>query len=160
MLTVKKSPAEWRKLAGLLALVLLAGTPLAVFFSMTVGLITGLVVLFVPLYVLAAWQIVTAVSVSLCLWRQWFVAARVVGCACLLGPASGVALWYWRKYDACQKSDDVAKCLAYLNGSPLLPFFVGVVVLVALVASGAVLWIVHNAQRDSGETTANPSPNH
>lgn len=150
--------AHWLKLAGLLTFFFAVGTPFMALIAGTIGLLTGLIVLIVPVYVLVAWATITSIFVCLCLWRRWAVAAGAVGCLFMLGPASGVASWYARELHRCEHALDPAKCSAYLNGSPLLPFFVGVCVVAALLGSAIAVVVAVTAQRSFLDPVPGPRP--
>lgn len=145
---MKLTPKQWLRCAQLLAAMLLFGTPMAAFFSLTVGLITGLIILIVPGYLFGAWLAMAGIVVSLCLWRQRPLLARILGGGATLGPAGAAVGSYAVALARCRHAPDPARCYEYINGSPLLPFFVGVCALVGLAAFG-VVWVVAGAQRPS-----------
>jgi hypothetical protein len=82
-----RGPDErWLKVAQGLALVVGLSIPAFIGFGLTIGLITGLVVLVAPFYVLGFQMGLTALVVSLCLWRRRYGVARVLGTPLVLVP--------------------------------------------------------------------------
>lgn len=130
---------RWLKSAKWLALLAGISVPIFIFFGLTIGLITGLVVVLAPVYALALQMGIAGIAVSLCLWRRSYVLARAVGLVLVVVPELGFAGWYVRARILCGQAPDPRACLEYLDGSPLLR----VLVVVGLLASGlgsVVLW--------------------
>ncbi|MEZ5116749.1 MAG: hypothetical protein R2737_10815 [Candidatus Nanopelagicales bacterium] len=142
------TPRAWLRTALLAALGLLVITPLAVAFGITFGLISGLIVLMIPAYVVLVWLVATTVTVALCMWREHPALARALGTVVALGPAVTAVVLYARASLNCRGAVDERACYDYLNGSPLLPILVGLSVVVALAAAVAV-WAATAARRAS-----------
>jgi hypothetical protein len=129
------SPIRWGRLALICLAALPVGTIGFAVMSMTVGLITGLIVVMIPLWGLFVQGTLTLLFVSLCMKARLSIAARVVGGVCLLAPAVYATLQYAGAISLCHRLDDSEACLAYLNGSPpLLQFAVVAYGIVSLVA--------------------------
>src|SRR5688572_14585728 len=130
---------RWRKVAQGLALAIGISIPAFVVFGLTIGLITGCVVLVAPLYVLGFQMGLAALVVSLCLSRRRHGLALLLGTPLLLVPEVLFAGWYVRERHRCAIAADPQACFAYLDGSPLLMAFVILAAIVSLVACAA-LW--------------------
>jgi hypothetical protein len=128
------SPIRWGRVALICLAALPVGTIGFAFMSMTIGLITGLIVVMIPLWGLFVQGTMTLLLVSLCMKGRLSIAAHVVGGVCLLAPAVYAALQYAGAISLCHRLDDPEACLAYLNGSPLLQFAVVAYGIVSLVA--------------------------
>ena len=122
-------PLHYGHLALALTVLLLVGSGAFWAFGLTFGLISGLVVLMAPLYPLLVQALGMAIVVSLCLWRRSYLGALLLGLCCALLPQGLLVAWYGRELWRCQVAVDPAPCFGYLNGSPLLPFFIGLAVL-------------------------------
>ena len=132
-------------LAVLLPVLLLAGSVIYWAFGLTFGLISGLVLLMAPLYPLLFQAGVTATVVSLCLWREAFRTAIVLGLGCVILPQAALVAWYGRELWRCQHAADPSACFDYLNGSPILPALVGLALLVAAVEATGVVVVAGGA---------------
>jgi hypothetical protein len=144
----------WRKVALGLALAIGLSIPTFIVFGLTIGLITGLVVLVAPLYVLALQMGIAALVVALCLWRRRYGLARLLGMPLVIVPEVLFAGWYLRERHRCVVAADPRACFAYLDGSPLLMAFVLLASIVSLVMCGMLWYVVAQAATTS---TALPS---
>jgi hypothetical protein len=111
------------------------------FFGITIGLITGLIVVMIPLYVLFVQATVSLMLVSLCMKVAAPTAARVVGAVGLLAPVAFAALRYGAELLLCDQGPEAAACRAYINGDPpLVP--VGLVLYAGISVGAAVTFFV------------------
>ena len=116
--------------------VLVFGSVLYWAIALSVGVLTGLVLLLGPAYPFLMSPVLAVFLTSLCWWRGWRWAGFGLGLVVLVAPAAVVSGVYAREWHACTVAADPDACFAYLNGSPVLP--VGVAVVVLMAASGVV----------------------
>jgi hypothetical protein len=140
-----------RRVFGVLTLVLglmlVVGTILCAGVGGTFGLLSGLVVLMVPAWLLYAQALGGAIVTCAALWRGAPRGAAVLGSLAVAVPGAAVVLAYGAAYAQCLAGPDEAGCLDYLNGSPLLPFFVGVTAVLTLGEVAVVLGVARFARR-------------
>jgi hypothetical protein len=134
---VRLTRRQWLTAAGWIVLAWVVATPVVGVISLTIGLVTGLVVVLVPMYLLFSWMCLVAVAVCLAQGRGHRMLARMS--AALLGPVPGllVVAAYVRARQQCSVDPDPAGCFAYLDGSPLL-----VVLIVAVALTGLLAFVV------------------
>ena len=137
------TPREsWNRVARTVALLLAAGSVPYWGFACSFGLLSGLVVLLAPLYVLLFQAALTTIVLALCLARDAYGAARVLGLSLALGPGFAASGWYASKWVECARAADSGACFEYLNGSPLLPIGVAGYALVSTAGAIVVLAVV------------------
>lgn len=145
----------WLKKAKILSLVLLFGTIVFVAGGLTIGLITGLILLMAPMYVIGAVCTLAAICVSLCLWRRWYWTALTLGSLILLTPTTVLVSWYAMQWQRCKQVPDPQACLAYLNGSILLPIFIFICCVVTIAGCSFIVLTVLR-QRKQGISDSPP----
>ncbi len=119
-------------------------------FGLSFGLLSGLVVLMAPIYPLLVQGMVTAIVVSLCLWRGWWRASLFLGTVLVVVPQAGIVGEYAYQEWLCTRAADPDACFAYLNGSVLLPIFVVLAVLVAIAELVMMFGVVLGARGTLG----------
>ena len=146
---------QWSVAAGWISVAWVIVTAVTVASSLTIGLITGLVVLMVPAYLLLTWVCLIAVAVCLAQWRGHRAVARTAAVAA--GPAARCAGGRCVRGAriGCGREPDPTSCLAYLDGSPLLLLLVIVVALAGVLAVVAA-WLVTGPARWSAGRRAVP----
>lgn len=150
MVTVRLTPRQWLAAAGWIALGWVVAAVVTAGLSLTVGIVTGLIVLTVPAFLLASWLCLVAVVVCLAQWRGHRALARVLAASLALVPAALAVGAYVNARRSCSSDPDPAGCLAYLDGSPLLVALVVATVLVGLLALAAAWWATAEAAPAAG----------
>lgn len=137
------TPREsWNRVARTVALLLAAGSVPYWGFACSFGLLSGLIVLLAPLYVLLFQAALTTIVLALCLARDAYAAARVLSVSLALGPGFAAAGWYAWKNVVCARAADSAACFEHLNGSPVLPIGVAGYALASIAGAIVVLAVV------------------
>lgn len=135
----------WRRIAALAGFGFLGGSVPYLGCAFTFGIISGLIVILVPLYPVLFQIMLVVVAVALSLAARRHALARVLGTVLSLAPALAAVGAYTNARIGCERAQDAAACVAYLNGDPpLLPIAVGVYLVPSMVGAAIVLFVVRS----------------
>ncbi len=137
----------WNQRAKWIAIGVAAGSPLYLLVTFTFGLISGLIVVMAPMFPVLLLVAFTACLVSLCLARQRYVLATIMGVLVSVVPTILPIIWYAAEWRKCTQLPSPEECFDYLNGSPLLLIGVGAMLAVGLCCAAMVVVVVHQEQK-------------
>lgn len=140
--TATDAARNWNRVAALTAIGLVASSVPYLGCAFSFGLLSGLIVLLVPLYVVFVHVALTVIVVSLLLGRRWLGLAQAAGAVVSVTPAALGDAWYAHAWWHCEHVADRTACLQYLNGSPLLPLGVAGYTLLSLAVLGIVTFVI------------------
>lgn len=132
----------WNRVAKVTAVGFLIGSVPYLIAAFTCGLLSGLIVLMVPLYAVLLHVAIVVIALAVSLAQRRYGVARVVTLVLALVPATAFTGWYAREWWRCEQAADSAACFEYLNGSPLLPITVAGYAIVSLTIAAAALFVI------------------